>query len=255
MSSMSDKEFERLAVLHAVGALSEEEAGRFQVARAERGRRGERLVRGVQRALAGSGGTSTVPTERADLAAVTRRSRRAPLANGQGVVIAVLAVALAAALAWGAWLTGRGSGLGEDLAAAEARGDSLAAVAAARGEEMARQPKAAELAPILAASDLRVVPLAGPDGAEGRLLAAPGRGAILVARGLARDPDATVRLWHVAFDGARPVATLGAAPRGFLFAILPETAFLDGARSLVLATGDPPAPGEAPAALLEGRVR
>ena len=51
MVRMSREEFERQAVLYAMGALTSQEAKRFEEERARRGAEGERLEQGVRKAI------------------------------------------------------------------------------------------------------------------------------------------------------------------------------------------------------------
>lgn len=253
---MNDREFERLAVLHAMGALSEEEAERFHAARQERGRGGDHLVQGVQRAFTGTrgGAAATVPTERADLAAVTS----APLPSERPrpwIALAILlALLLAGALGWALWLQSRRGAAEEERRAASRRADSLALRLTASEEALAGLPRTEELAPVLAATELVGVPLTGGGGAEGRIFLAGETGALLVARGLpALEEGAAYRLWRIGAAGAEPVATLGDAPHGFLFIVFSNAGFLEnGDRLQVTAESDPESPGPSGPVLLEG---
>ncbi len=243
MSSLPDKEFERLAVLHSMGALSDEEAERFQAERLARGASGERLVRGVERALQRGGPEASPragPDERAALAAVTSR----PLPPDRGRVWLVAAVLLAAigvgAVAWALYARHEGDRTAAALRAAEARADSLATVVAHRESALAARPRIDELAPLLAAPDLTVTLLAGSDpSVSGRLLASDARGALLVASGLPALPEERVyRLWRQGRTGTEAITDLGRAPDGHLFARFSSTDFLEGARALTIDAED-----------------
>lgn len=256
MTRLPDKEFERLAVLHAMGALSGEEAEKFREAREERGEQGDRLIEGVERAFSGTGPgapAATVPTERADLAAVTGRPIDIPRRWPWVVAVAVLALAAAGAGAWALSLRSALDASRSAEAAAGARADALAAEVARRDTALASIPDAAELSPILGAPDLLVVPLAGAGEPSGRLLAGPaGKGAILVVSGLP-EGGGPYRLLRRTADGDAPIAELGSAPAGFLFSVFPSGGFLEDARALALAT--PSADATAPdSILLEGAV-
>lgn len=256
MARIPDKEFERLAVLHAMGALSEEEATAFREAREERGQKGDRLVQGVERAFAGAkpgapGGT--VPTERADLAAVTGRpidtSRRWPWV----VALVVLGAVAIGAAAWALQLQSQLERTRTEGARAAALADTLQAAVAERDTALASVPNVAELTPLLADPALVVVSLEGEGETTGRLLASPGgRGAILVVTGLPRD-GGPYRLVKEGPEGPEVVAELGIAPAGFLFSLFSTAGFVDEARVLRLVAPSPDA--TAPdAVLLEGRV-
>lgn len=253
MAEISDKEFERLAVLHAMGALDEEETERFRQAREERGRRGDRLVRGVQHAFGGVGGPPVAAGERADLAAVTGRPLRSRRPWAWILVSVLLALAFMGALGWGVWLQGRASDLGADGRAAADRADSLAAALADRESALANRPAVSELAPLLAAPELAVVSLAGPGGG-GRLLATDD-GALLVARGLPPLEEGAYVLWTVDAAGVERVAPLGRAPDGLLFARFSDRLFLEGV-SLIRLTAEADTEAGAPSGpvLLEGQV-
>jgi hypothetical protein len=194
------------------------------------------------------------PGERAALAAVTATpSLRAPW-MWVGLCLALLAVA-GAALGWALDQRERASGATARAAELERRADSLAAALEQSRAALAGQPPGDQLAPLLAAADQVVVPLAGAQGAEGRILASEGRGAVLVASGLAALPDGgTYQLWRRTGAVTEPVAALGNAPRGFLLALFSDAAFLDGAESvLVSAEPGPGRPFPTEPAILEGR--
>lgn len=253
---MPDKEFERLAVLHAMGALSGEEAERFRAAREERGQAGERLVQGVERAFTGTGPgapAATVPSERADLAAVTGRPIDAPRRWPWAVALVVLAAVAVGAIAWALSLRSELDRNRATATAATARVDALSAAVAERDTALAAIPDAAEMAPILADPDLLLVLLEGAGEASARLMAGPaGRGAILVATGLP-EGGGPWRLVRTDAEGTTPVAELGTAPSGFLFSVFPNAAFLEGARSVALVT--PASDATAPDSVaLEGAV-
>lgn len=251
---ISDKEFERLAVLHAMGALSEEEAQRFQLAREERGQQGEQLVRGVERSLgpAGAGAASTVPAERADLTGVTGRPLRSERPLGWIAAVAALTLALAAAIGYALSVRGGRTDLVTERETATARAESLAAVVATRDSALATIPRAAEIAPVLAAPDAVVTPLSGPGG-SGRLLAAD-VGALFAARELPPlDTGGSYTLWRVGPAGVEPIAPLGRAPDGLLLAIFGDAAFLEGAGAIrVTAETDPEAGRPRGPVMLEG---
>ncbi len=254
MARLPDKEFERLAVLHAMGALSPEETARFEAARAERGQGGERLVEGVERALVRRGGAgAAMPVERADLAAVTGSW---PRSRPWAWIVLCLLFALAAAggVLWALSERGRTDGLRAERDRAEGRADSLAAVAAAAESDAAGLPDPSTLAPLLAAAELTESPLTGATDARGRILAGPG-GAILVARDLPALGEGAYRLWRMEPAPVEPVATLGDAPQGFLFAVFSDAAFLaPGGRWAITAEADADAPAPAGPILLEGRI-
>lgn len=254
MARMGDKEFERLAVLHAMGALSPDEVARFEAERAARGQGAERIVQGVERTLARpTGRAGALSVERADLAAVTARypaGRRRPWI----ALSLLLAIGLAGALAWGFWLNDRVGTLEGERDATAVRADSLAAAVAAGESLRAHQPRSEELTPLLSAADLVAAPLAGGTGAGGRILAGAA-GAILVAQGLPALDGGVYRLWRVGPAGPEPLATLGSAPYGFLFALFPDAAFLEsGGRLVLTAEGDTEAAAPAGPTLLEGRL-
>ena len=256
MSPMSDKEFERLAVLHAMGALGEEEAREFREAREERGQKGDRLVRGVERAFAGAkpgapGGT--VPTERADLAAVTGRPIDTPRKWPWVVAVVVLTLIAAGAAAWALQLRSQLDQARAEGVRTAARADTLRAAVAERDTAIASITDVTEIAPLLADPALVVVPLEGEGETAGRLLASPGgRGAILVVTGLPTD-GGPYRLVKVGPEGEEVVAELGIAPAGFLVSIFPSAGFVEEARSFRLSA--PSADATAPdTTLLEGRV-
>lgn len=247
MSGMSDKEFERLAVLHTMGALSPEEAERFRAEREARGQSGEQLVEGVEQAIRSTGTRVSGASERADLAAVTRPlpSRK----RGRWIAaVVVLALALVGALAWAIVLRDRNDTLAGERDLALQAVDSLGREAATRDSALAGLPRPADLTPILGSPDLRVVDLAGEAGATGRLLASP-NGAILVARGLPFEEE-TYRLWRVTARGPEPVAELGPAPQGFLFTVFSDDTFLEDATAVRVV----PAGQDATSPALEGPV-
>ncbi|HUP18789.1 MAG TPA: hypothetical protein VM778_02420 [Gemmatimonadota bacterium] len=253
MAKSGDKEFERLAVLHAMGALSPEESARFEATRAERGVGGEQLVQGVERALARRGGRAALAGERADLAAVTATyPRRRPW---PWVVSAMLlSLALAGALAWGLAQRERAGDRAAERDAAFRRADSLAAAGAASETRAAALPRPENLAPLLASAGLVEAPLEGVADAEGRLLAGPA-GALLVAHRLPPLGQGVYRLWRMGGAGPEPVAVLGDAPLGFLFAVFPDPATFDaGGRLAITAERDPDAALPAGPTLLEGTL-
>lgn len=244
---MSDKEFERLAVLHAMGALSEEDAALFREAREERGQAGDRLVRGVERAFAGTGPgapAGTVPTERADLAAVTGRPIDAPRRWPWVTAVVALAALAVGAVAWALSLQSEIDRMRTRGVEATARADTLRAAVAERDTALASLPHPGELTPLLADPALVVVTMAGEAEAAGRLLASPGgRGALLVVTGLPAG-GGPYRLTRMGPQGTAPVADLGIAPNGFLFTLFTGAGFLDGAwrLRLVAPSDDPTAP-------------
>lgn len=249
MSRMSREEFERQAVLHAMGALTPEEARRFEAERARRGTEGESLARGVGQAIA-----RETPSERAALAAVTAGpARRAPL--GWVLLSGLLLVGLAAVVVWGLGQRSRAEELAGRVGALDRAADSAAATAAAARAALAAQPPADDVAPLLAATDLVVVPLAGTGGAEGRILAGAG-GALLVASGLPALPEGgTYQLWRRTGAVTEPVAALGDAPAGYLLALFSDRAFLEGAQTLLVsAEAGPGRVVPAEPAVLEGRA-
>lgn len=256
MARMSDKEFERLAVLHAMGALSEEETAAFREAREERGQKGDRLVQGVERAFAGAKPgtpTGTVPTERADLAAVTGRPIDTPRRWPWVVALVTLAAIAVGAAAWALQLQ---SELDETRAArarTAALADTLQAAVAERDTALASVPNVADLAPLLADPALVIVPLQGEGETTGRLLASlGGRGAILVVTGLSAE-GGPYRLVKEGPEGPEVVAELGIAPAGFLFSLFSTGGFVDDARTLRVVT--PAADATTPdQTVLEGRV-
>ncbi|MDX1624232.1 MAG: anti-sigma factor [Gemmatimonadota bacterium] len=253
---MSDKEFERLAVLHAMGALSEEEAKRFERAREERGRGGESLVRGVERTFGptGAGAASTVPAERADLAGITGRPLRSERPWRWIAASVLLTLALIGAVAFALRERGLHTEAEERREAATRRGDSLAALVTARDSALDARPRPAEIVPLVAASDLTTVSLSGPQG-SGRVLGSDA-GAILAAEGLpSLDPGGSYRLWSVGPEGPVPVASLGRAPEGRLLAIFGDAGFLAGAGALRVTAETSPEAGEPTGPLmLQGEV-
>src|SRR5688572_12233940 len=251
MNRMSREEFERQAVLYAMGALSPEEARTFEVERTRRGSEGESLARGVGRAI----GPPVTPSERASLAAVTAVPARHAPWGWIALCVALLAVATAAGV-WALAERSRSGALERRVERLGASADSLGQALEQSRETLAAQPRAAELAPLLGAPDLAVVPLAGPQGAQGGLLAAPGRGALLVATGLPVLPEGdTYQLWRRTGDLTEPIAALGNATSGFLFALFTDAGFLAGAET-VLVSGESLPVGSLPTqdAVLEGRV-
>jgi hypothetical protein len=251
MGRMSREEFERQAVLYAMGALAPEEARRFELERARRGGEGETLARGVGQAI-GQGGVTR--SERAALAAVTTAPARRVPWPWFALSLVLLAAGIGVAV-WGLEEHGRAERAATRAAGQQAARDSLDRVLERTQLELAGQPRAAELAPLLAAGDLAVVPLAGAGGAEGRIVASAG-GALFVASGLPGLPaGGTYQLWRRAGALVEPVAALGDAPQDFLFALFTDAGFLTGAQTLfVSAEAGPGAtvPGGAP--VLEGRV-
>lgn len=256
MARIPDKEFERLAVLQAMGALSEEEAARFREAREERGQAGDRLVRGVERAFAEKGPgapAGTAATERTDLAAVTGRPIDTPRRWPWVTAVVVLAALAVGAAAWALSLRSEIDRMRTRGARATARADTLRAAVAQRDTALATLPDPWELTPLLADPALLVVPMEGVGEATGRLLASPGGwGALLVVTGLPAG-GGPYRLTKEGPQGTEPVADLGIAPNGFLFTIFTGAGFLDGARSLRLVASSTDASAlDGP--ILEGRV-
>lgn len=253
MTRVPDKEFERLAVLHAMGALSPPEAARFDAARAERGQGGERVVEGVERAFARRGGAgAAMPLERADLAAVTAPGPRRPPWAWLALCL-LFAFAAAGGILWGLSQRGQAAALQDERDRAIAATDSLAVLAAAGATAAAALPRPAALASLLAGDDLAVTELTSSAGARGRILAGPG-GAILAADGLPSLVTGGYRLWRVEPGPPEPLAALGDAPQGFLFAIFSDAFFLDAAaRIAVTAEPDLEAPAPGGPTLLEGR--
>jgi hypothetical protein len=257
MARMSREEFERQAVLYAMGALSPQEARRFEAERARRGVEGKKLEEGVRKAIDQAGGSSGLaPHERQALASVTARPVTAP----SPAPWIALAIALAAACAGTvAWALGERSRAEEAnaLAAARARAiDSLGA-AVERGEAaLAATPLAEDLVALLAVPEFVVIELAGQGEAVGRILTTEGQGALLVARGLPVLADGGFyRLWRRTGEVTEPAVTLGNAPQGFILARFSDTSFLTGAETLLVTAEldrDVLVPSEP--AILEGRV-
>lgn len=252
--AMKDAEFERQAVLYAMGALSPQEARRFEAERKRRGARGERIERGIRQAIESAGGPgSIVPSERRALAAVTAPGP--PPERPWGWIVATIALVLAGAglLVWGLDERSRAEEEARAAALHLRTIDSLRSAGRAGAEEGA--PRADEFAPLLAAPALVVVPLVGAAGVEGRLLAAPERGALLVASGLPPLPERGVyQLWRRTGEVTEAVAALGDAPRGFLFAVFSDGDFFAEGGGMLLVTGEagPGAPFPSEPAVLAG---
>jgi hypothetical protein len=242
VASMSSKEFERLAVLHSMGALTPEEADRFRAERRARGEDGERLVKGAEDAVArvGAGsGTRSAPAERAALTEVTGRPLRRKRPRAPWAVAVILLLGVAAAVAWALTLRDENLTL-ESRRAAEARTvDSLRSVLATRDSVAEARPAIGELAPALAADDLVAVELSGESDARGRLLATAEAGAILVAREVPPlPPGLEYRLWRSGPTGLDGVTGLGGAHDGFLFAVFSDVEFLLEATGVLITVED-----------------
>lgn len=256
MPSMSDAEFERQAVLHAMGALGAKETARFEAERARRGAQGEQLEHGVREALerAGGGSRGVALSEREALAAVTA-PLQGPRPWGWITAVAVLALASATAVVWG--LSER-SRAGREAEAARVNAGEADSLRVALDRMEAALPgwlRPGELAPFLAESALILVPLAGAGEAQGRVLASEDSGVLFVASGLAPLGSGTYHLWRRAGQITESVAELGDAPQGFLFARFTDAGFLEGAQSLlVTAEPGPGAVFPTQPAVLEGRL-
>ena len=256
MNRMSREEFERQAVLYSMGSLGPEEARRFEEERSRRGLEGERLEHGVRQAIdraSGPGGMG--PSEREALARVTARPPRSGAPWGWIALSLVLALAAGGAAAWALSERAGAAGARDELRAAERAADSLATALAQARAAAASQPRAGDLAPLLAAPDLAIVPLTGPV-AAGRILGAEGWGAVLVAYQLPPlQGEGTYQLWRRAGQVTEAVAPLGNAAEGYLFAIFSDAEFLAGAEAVVVTAEPAPgraAPMEPP--VLEGRL-
>jgi len=251
MSRMSREEFERQAVLYAMGALSPEEARHFEMERARRGAEGESLDQGLRQAIGPRGVT---PVERMALAAVTTEyKRRTPWAW-----IVLSAVCLAAgggAVFWGLRERARAETLATQVAELGVRADSLDQELLRMQFDVEGRPRVEELVPIFVADNMEFLQLAGPTGNRGRLVYVPGGGAMFIAAGVEPLAEgATYQLWRSTAGVPQPVAPLGDARRGFLFSLLSDTAFLNGADA-VMVTAETSTGAVLPsdAVLLEGR--
>lgn len=234
--SMTEEEFEERAILHALGVLNLAERARFEAEREARGEQGERIVRSARRAAARANAEpgASGPAEREALAAVTESPLRREIPTGWLAAVAVLAVLLLAALAWGLHERGRAAELEAARRAAAARADSLASLATARDSLVAARPSMDELLPVLAAPDLVNLPLSGEGGAAGQFLAS-GEGVLITARGLLPLSEGlTYQLWREGPTGPAAIARLGSAPGGRLLSILPDAGSLDGWGALVV---------------------
>jgi hypothetical protein len=236
MARMSREEFERQAVLYAMGALTAEEARRFEAERARRGVEGERLELGVRKAIDRAGGSrGLVPQEREALTAVTARPVGSP-SPGPWIALAIaFAVASAGAVAWALSERSRA----EEAAARNAASAREVAVLRSTVERsqaaLARTPPVGDVVSLLAAPDLVIVPLAGSSGASGRILAVEGQGALFVAQGLpSLAAGGTYQLWRRRGEVTEPSVPLGNAPRGCLVSRFSDESFLIGAETLIV---------------------
>jgi len=249
---MSREEFERQAVLYAMGALSPEEARRFEMERARRGAEGESLDQGLRQAF---GPRSVTPVERMALAAVTtEHKRRTPW---PWIIVSVLFIAAGAgAVVFGLRERQRAESASSRARTLAATIDSLEIDNARMNLELRGRPRAEELAPLLASGEMVVIPLEGPIGNTGRIVMVPGGGAILVASGVTPlSEGATYQLWRTAAGVTQPVAPLGDARRGFLFSVLSSDDFLQGAESVfVTAERAPGAVLPSDTTILQGRL-
>ncbi len=237
VSRMSREEFERQAVLYAMGALSPEEARRFEMERARRGAEGESLDQGLRQAF---GPRSVTPVERMALAAVTSEHKRRP--PWPWIIVATLFIAAGAgAIVWGLGERRRAETASARVGTLDRTVDSLEIDLARMNLELRGRPRAEELAPLLASGDMVVIPLEGPVGNTGRIVMVPGGGAVLVASNItALAEGSTYQLWRTAAGVTQPVAPLGDARRGFLFSVLSDDDFLQGAEAVFVTAEDAP---------------
>ncbi len=250
ISRMSRDEFERQAVLYAMGALSSEEARRFEVERARRGAEGESLDEGLRQAI---GPRKVTPVERMALAAVTAEPRRRAL--WPWVLLSLVCLAAGAAAAYWGWTQRSGAAADAGrIAGLETSVDSLTGELERGRLELQGRPRPEELAPLLVDNEMAFTQLSGATGARGRIISVPGGPALLVATGVDPLPEGqTYRLWRRFAGVPQPVADVGDARRGFLFTYVSESDFLNNAEALQVTAESSDSQVPAGPVVLEGR--
>ena len=176
----------------------------------------------------------TGSAERRALAAVTDRSSTRSGARGWKLVAAGAGLLALAAIAFAVREGQRNTRLAATQAAADARGDSLAAQLIVRDSLLAVAAKTEELTAVLATPDAHRLPLLGQGVARGRLTASQGK-AVIAATGMTSvGADSTYALWLENDFGTRLLAELGNARDGWLLTGLPDDAFLVGWAALTI---------------------